>query len=255
MKRNLFFWFGCAVLMAAVASCGMTNNETKKKEAEVERRLGEAYLQQGNFASALKEFKKAEAKYPNDHLLQYDLGLLYAHRERYDEAIVHYKKALELSPNFGAALNSLGNAYAGKKDWDQAIFYYNKVINDMLYATPHFAYAGLGNAYFFKGDWQRAEKNYLQALNIKPDFVTALQGLSETYIAMGRVPEAVEKLQRAVRQVPDNASLHFQLARAYELALEFERAYRSYLKVIQLAPGSALAEQAEEGASKVKPLF
>jgi len=255
MKQNLFIWFGCAVLMTAVASCGLTNNETKKKEAEVGRRLGEAYLQQGNFAAALTEFKKAEAKYPNDHLLQYDLGLLYSHKERYDEAIVHYKKALELSPNFGAALNSLGNAYAGKKDWDQAIFYYNKVINDMLYATPHFAYAGLGNAYFFKGDLPRAEKNYLQALNIKSDFVTALQGLAETYIAMGRVPEAVDKLQRAVRQVPENAALHFQLARAYQLALEFERAYRSYQKVIELAPGSALAEQAREGASKVKPLF
>ena len=255
MKQSLFIWFGCVVLMTAVASCGMTNSETKKKEAEVERRLGEAYLQQGNFAAALKEFKKAEAHYPDDHLLQYDLGLLYAHKERYDEAIGYYKRALELNPNFGAAMNSLGNAYAGKKEWDQAIFYYNKVINDMLYATPYFAYAGLGNAYFFKGDLQRAEKNYLQALEIKPDFVTALQGLSETYIAMGRVSEAVEKLQRAVRQVPDNAALHFQLARAYQLAMEFERAYRSYQKVIELAPGSALAEQAREEAAKIKPLF
>ncbi len=255
MKPNLFIWFGCAVLMTAVAACGLTNNETRKKEAEAGRRLGEAYLQQGNFAAALKEFKAAEGKNPNDHLLQYDIGLLYAHKERYDEAIVHYKKALELSPDYGPAVNSLGNAYAGKKDWDQAIFYYDKVINDMLYATPHFAYAGLGSAYFFKGDLQRSEKNYLQALNIKPDFVNALQGLSETYIAMGRVPEAVEKLQKAVRHAPENAALHFQLARAYQLALEFERAYRSYLKVIELAPESALAEQAREGAGKVKPLF
>ena len=252
MKQKFLIWFGCVTLMVAVAACATTNNEKAKKEAEVTRRLGEAYLQQGNFSAALKEFKKAEKKYPDDHLLQYDLGLLYALKERYDEAIVHYKRALELSPTYGAAMNSLANAYAGKKDWDQAIFYYRKVINDILYATPHFAYTGLGNAYYHKGDFKRSEKNYQQALSIKPDFVRALQGLSETYIAMGRVPEAVEKLEKAVRVVPESAQLHFQLARAYQLSLEFEKAYRSYLKVIELAPETGLADQAEEGISEVK---
>ena len=255
MKRNFLIWIVCAVLVFLAVSCRTTDNETKKQEAKAARRLGEAYLYQGNYAAAMKEFKKAEKKYPDDHILQYDLGLLYARREKYDEAIAYYKRALEISPDFGPAMNSLANAYAGKKDWDQAILHYKKVVNDMLYATPHFAYAGLGNAYYYKGDLERSEKNYLKALSIKPDFVSGLQGLSETYIAMGRVPEAVEKLEKAVRLLPENAALHFQLARAYELSLEFEKAYRSYLKVIQLAPETPLAEQADEGASKVKKLF
>ena len=72
---------------------------------------------------------------------------------------------------------------------------------------------------------------------------------------MGRVPEAVEKLEKAVRLLPENAALHFQLAQAYRLSLEFEKAYRSYLKVIQLAPETPLAEQAEEGAAEVRKLF
>jgi Tfp pilus assembly protein PilF len=255
MNRNFVIWIACVVLIIFSAACTTTNNEKKKRQAKAARRLGEAYLHQGNYAAAMQEFKKAGKKYPDDHLLQYDLGLLYALKEKYDDAIVHYKKALELSPGFGPATNSLGNAYAGKKDWDQAIFYYKKVIKDMLYATPHFAYSGMGNAYYYKGDLERSEKNYLQALSIKPDFVSALQGLSETYIAMGRVPKAVEKLEKAVRKAPQNAALHFQLARAYQLVLEFEKAYRSYLKVVELAPESALADQAEEEAREVKKLF
>ncbi len=255
MKRNFLIFVACGVLVIFAASCKTTDNETLKEEAKAARRLGEAYLYQGNYAAAMKEFKKAEKKYPDDHILQYDLGLLYYRREKYDEAIDHYKKALEISPDFGPAMNSLANAYAGKKDWDQAIIHYKKVINDMLYATPHFAYAGLGNAYYYKGDLERSEENYKQALSIKSDFVSALQGLSETYIAMGRVPEAVEKLEKAVRLLPENAALHFQLARAYELSLEFEKSYRSYMKVMQLAPETPLAEQAEEGAIKVKKLF
>lgn len=255
MKRNLVIWIACVVLMIFSASCKTTDNETKKKEANATRRLGEAYLHQGNYASALREFKKAEKKYPDDHFLHYDLGLLYARKEKFDEAIVHYKRALELAPDFGPAMNSLANAYAGKKDWDQAILHYKKVVNNMLYATPHFAYAGLGNAYYYKGNLDHSEKNYLKALSIKPDFITALRGLSETYIAMGRIPEAVEKLEKAVRLLPENAALHFQLARAYRLALEFKKAYRSYLKVVTLAPETPLAEQAQKGAIEVKKLF
>ena len=255
MKTNLVIRIACVALMMFVVSCETTDNEVKKQEAKATRRLGEAYLHQGNYAAAMKEFKKAEKKYPDDHILQYDLGLLYYRREKFDEAIVHYKKALEISPDFGPAMNSLANAYAGKKDWDQAIIHYKKVINDMLYATPHFAYSGMGNAYYYKGDLERSEKYYLQALSIKPDFVSALQGLSETYIAMGRIPEAVEKLEKAVRLFPENAALHFQLARAYRLSLEFQKAYNSYRKVVELVPETPLADQAEKGAREVKALF
>ncbi len=255
MKRNLVIWIGCTVLIMAFASCVTQNKETNEKEANAYRRLGEAHLQQGNFAAAIKEFKKAEAKNPDDHLLQYDLGLVYFRLGKFDEAIVYHKKALELSPNYGPAMNSLGNAYAGKEDWDQAIFYYNKVTKDVLYATPHIAYSNLGNAYYYKGDLERSEKYYREALDIKPDFITALSGLSQTYIAMGRIPEAVVKLEKAVREAPGAAVLHFQLGRAYQLALEFEKAHRSYQQVVRLAPDSALAEQAEKAGRKVKALY
>jgi type IV pilus assembly protein PilF len=255
MKRNVLIWIGCAVLMMAFASCAPQNKETKEKEANAYRRVGEAYLRQGNFPAAIKELKKAEAKNPDDFLLQHDLGLAYFSLGKYDEAIGYYKKALELSPNYGPAINSLGNAYAGKEDWDQAIFYYNKVIKDVLYATPQIAYSNLGNAYYYKGDLERSAEYYQKALDIKPDFITALAGIAQTYIRMGRIPEAVAKLEKAVRIAPGVALLHFQLGRAYQLALEFEKAYRSYQQVVRLAPDSALAEQAEKAGKEVKNLF
>jgi tetratricopeptide (TPR) repeat protein len=62
-------------------------------------------------------------------------------------------------------------------------------------------------------------------------------------------------LEKAVRISPDSAVLHYQLGRAYQLALEFEKAYRSYQKVVRLAPDSALAEQAEKAGREVKALF
>jgi Tfp pilus assembly protein PilF len=241
--------------MFVMAACATMTDEKSKKEAEAYRRVGEAYMQQGNFARAMREFNKAEAKNPNDHLLQYDLGFLYLRKKHYDQAIVRFKRALDLKPDYGEAINSMGNAYAGKEDWDQAIFYYKQVVSDILYGTPYFAYSNLGNAYYYKGDLELSEKYYLEALQIKPEFVKALQGLAQTYIAMGRIPEAVERLEKAVRKAPDSPPLHFQLAKAYRLALEFKKAYNSYRKVVDLAPESPLAEQAEKEARKVKALY
>jgi len=255
MKRNGLIYIGWFVLIVVLAACATTSDKQKKRESDAYRRVGEAYLQQGNLATAMKEFQKAEAKYADDHLLQYDIGLVYSLKKQYDQAIVHFKKALDLKSDYGEAINSLGNAYAGKEDWDQAIFYYKKVVSDILYGTTHFGYAGLGNAYYWKGDLQLSEKNYLKALEAKPDFTRALRGLAKTYIAMGRIPEAVGKLEKAVRKAPNSPALHFELAEAYRLALEFKKAYNSYRKVIELAPETSLAERAEAGAREVKALF
>jgi Tfp pilus assembly protein PilF len=63
MKRNFLIWIACVVLMMLVTSCKTTDNDAKKQEAKATRRLGEAYLHQGNYAAALKEFRKAEKKY------------------------------------------------------------------------------------------------------------------------------------------------------------------------------------------------
>jgi tetratricopeptide (TPR) repeat protein len=168
MRRNWLIYTAWFIFMLVFTSCTTMTGEHSRKEAEAFRRVGEAYLQQGNLASAMKELKKAEAKYPNDYLLQYDLGLIYYSRGRFDEAISHYKKAVELKPDFGPAINSLGNAYAGKKDWDQAIFYYNKVITDILYATPYFTYAGLGNAYYYKVIWNVQKNIILKPCRLSP---------------------------------------------------------------------------------------
>jgi Tfp pilus assembly protein PilF len=255
MKNNWLIWAGCSVLIFLMAACATTTDEKNKKESQAYRSLGEAYLQQGKFALAMREFNKAEAKNPNDHILQQDLGLLYSLKQQYDQAIVHFKKALDLKPDYGEAINSMGNAYAGKEDWDQAIFYYKQVVGDILYGTPHYAYSGLGNAYYYKGDLEQSEKYYLEALELKPDFVKALGGLAQTYIAMGRIPEAVENLEKAVRKDPASPRLHFQLAKAYQLALEFKKAYNSYRKVVDLAPESPLADEAEQEARRVKALY
>jgi Tfp pilus assembly protein PilF len=253
MSRHRLDWTVLVVMAFYVVSCATTANmEVKKKQGEALKNLGEVYYKQGDYTSALRELLKAEALYPNDPYLQDDLGLTYKAKKRPDLAIKHFKKALEIKPDYAPAKNNLGTVYLDKKEWDTAIKYFKEVSENMLYATPHIAMANLGWAYYNKKEYTLAEAYYLKALDLEPEFINAQRGLGLTYIAMGRIDEASEILERAVKNYPKAALLYDDLARVYVLSHEYEKALDAYHKVIELAPDTAMAKEAEKAARRIK---
>ena len=202
-------------------------------------------------ALALKELLKAESLNPNDPYLHNDIGLAYYGKHKYDKAIGHYKRALDLESDYAPAMNNLGNAYMAQKRWDSAIEYYEQAIESSLYATPHFPMSNLGAVYYEQGDYRRSEKYYLEALKLQSDFVQALRGIARTYLATGRVDDAIFKLQKAVRINPDAAVLFYELGTAYQSAGNSRDARAAYKQVIHLAPESAVADQARMALKKL----
>lgn len=238
-------------IMVFTVACASTQNPQQKKKAEAARNLGEAYLREGDFTQALQELLKAESLNPDDPYLQNDIGLTYYGKRRYDEAIRHYKKALDLKSDYAPAMNNLGNAYMAQKKWDSAIEYYEKALESALYATPHFSLSNLGAAYYEKKEYQLSEKYYLEALDLQSDFVQALRGLARTYMAVGRLEDAIFRLKKAVRISPDVALLHYELGNAYRLAGYRRDARDAYQEAIRLAPESTVADEARLGLKKL----
>ena len=255
MKKILVVGIVCVLLTGLILACTTQNLEEQKAQEEAIRTLGEAYLRQGKYRVALKHLKKAEALYPSDHLLQDDLGLAYLYLKDPDLAIFHFKKALEIKDDYSPARNNLGNAYAEKKEWDKAIEQYEIVISNLLYVTPQFPYSNLGIAYYHKQEYGLSEKYFKKALDITPDFVRALYGLAKTFIASGRIAQAVETLEFTVAKHPENARLHFELAETYKLKRDYRRAYGSYIRVVQIDPNTALADKALIEAKLLQPLL
>lgn len=255
MKKIGLVAASCMVLVFFLASCTTKNMEKEKKVAEKTRVLGEAYLRDQKYTDALREFLKAEAIYPDDHILQDDLGLVYLAKGRYDLAIRHFKKALELKDDYTPARNNLGNAYAADKDWDRAIEQYQIASSNLLYATPYYPLSNLGFVYYQKKEYDLSEQYYLKALEIRRDFVGALHGLAKTYLATGRVSEAIDKLEKAIEISPDAAFVYFDLANAYRQNRDFKKAYTLYNKVLELDPNTPLADKALEEARKIEKLY
>ena len=256
MKKFWLVGASCILVFTVILSCtSKPDPEQQRAQGEAARNLGEAYLRQQNYTAALREFLKAEKMIPDDYFLQNDLGLAYYYKGEPDKAIFHFKKALEFKEDYAPARNNLGNAYMLKQEWDNAIEQYKIVISDLLYATPQFPYSNMGLAYYHKKEYRLSEKYFKESLKIAPDFANALYGLSRTYIASGRVPEAVQKLEYAVSKAPEQAQLLFELAEAYVLMRDYRKAYGAYIQVVQINPDTPLAEQALKKAQRIKPLL
>ena len=144
--KKALVWALSILWIFSLFACAGTQAK-RKKQARLTRALGEAYMQQGNFTEALREFLKAEKLNRNDHLLHNDLGLAYMAKERLEKAEFHFKKAIDLRTEYAPAKNNLGTVYLVQKDWDAAIAQFQTVARDVLYATPHFPLTNMGIAY------------------------------------------------------------------------------------------------------------
>jgi type IV pilus assembly protein PilF len=247
-------WLGGCVLLITllgVVSCA-ADFTVQKKQEEASRNLGEAYYKRGNYTAALREFLKADSIYSGDPFLQDDLGLTYKAKQRPDLAIEHFKKALEINPDYAPAKNNLGAVYLDEGDWDTAIKYFKAVLNNLLYATPHLPLANLGWAYYNKKEYHLAEKYYRESLDLKPKFIYALRGLGLTYMAMGRLNDAAQILEGAVKDYPNADLLYLDLGKLYTLSGDDNKALTAYQKVIELAPDSDLAEKAKKAIQDIK---
>jgi type IV pilus assembly protein PilF len=253
LRRKKYIWVVPFLLIFAMISCA-ANLEKRIRQSRDTRTLGEAYLRQGNYTDALKEFLKAEEFYPKDHLLQNDLGLVYMAKKSYENAKGHFNKAIKIKPDYAAAKNNLGTVYLATEEWDAAIDVFEGVLGDLLYTTPHYPLSNLGLAYYHKGAYRRAETYYLKSLAIEPNFVLALRGLGKTYMALNDYQAAVSSFEKAIQEAPNFTELYLDMGNAYQQSNEYKKALFSYRKVLELAPDSSLAEAANKEIEKIEGL-
>lgn len=251
MKSVWLFFIALLACTLCLPSCGIDHKGAEKDQSAAIRDLGEAYMNQGQYTQALREFSKAELLWGEDPYLQNDLGLAYLAKGNPELAVDHFKKALDLSPDYSPARNNLGSAYLDEKNWDAAIKCFKKVSEDLLYATPHYPLTNLGFAYYKKGDYDKAESYYKQALDIKPEFPKALHGMALVELAKGDPAKAISLMEKAVSAVPDAAPIYLDLGRAYQQLHEYNKAYQTFKKAASVAPNAKLRREAEEAADRV----
>lgn len=103
----------------------------------------------------------------------YELGSLLLDKKLYSQAAVHLKQALKV---------------LDKEESENAALVYN----------------ALGFAYFAQEQIDLAIRNYKEALQISPDYVTALNNLGHSYERKQLIGQALEAYEEALKNEPQN---------------------------------------------------
>ena len=124
------------------------------------------------------------------------------HREkRWDEAVKFWKTQFDFNRDASRYLTYLGISLVRTNALDQAADVFKK-LRDFFPREP-WGYIGpclISDAHH---DWLLSMNGYLEALEKFPDEPSAVQGLAQAYIKLGRIKEAKESLEGTLRREPD----------------------------------------------------
>jgi protein O-mannosyl-transferase len=161
-------------------------------------------IQAGYWANSEKLFGHTLEITSDNYFIHNNLGVVLYENGRHDEATVHYNEALRVNP-----------------EWPEANY-------------------NLATALLDSGDYAEAAAHYETALKQKRD-PEGLSNLGFALTKIKRLPEAVERLNEAIRLNPDLYYARVNLAAALSEMGQAGKAFEQYKEALRIDPGSAEA--------------
>lgn len=147
----------------------------------------------------------------------------------------HYRKATFLMRNGEAK---------------QAIEAYQKAIKNkkrtLFFTKEPLAYNNLGRAYLYAEEYVPAIENFKKVIKMAPDRAEGHVNLTTTYLRQNLATEAREMCLDALQTFPKTALLHYNLACAYALEGESQKAMDSLTQAVRLNPELKTLAQQED---------
>jgi tetratricopeptide (TPR) repeat protein len=165
---------------------------------------------------------------------------IYLHQQgKLLEAEVIYRKILETTPNNPEALHFLGVIAYQIGQYDTAI----ELIMLAIEENPlnPFYFSNLGLALRAEKKLELAEKNYRQAISLKPDYAEAHLNLGVALGDQGKANDAINSYRKAIEIKPDYAEAYNNLGAALSDIDELDQSIISYQTAVKLNPDFAQA--------------
>lgn len=155
-----------------------------RKTIDFDRNFWQAYNYLGliyndrNDPIAVEYFRTAINLFPENLEIRLNAGIVFQDFNRAEEAIEQYEYILSVDTTVYNAQFNKGYVYLELlKDYQKAIEAFTKAIE--LDRTSYPAFYNKGYAYEILGDLDRAEFNYRKALEIRPNYDPAVDGLND----------------------------------------------------------------------------
>ena len=233
----------------------------------------------------IKEKDKSTVQIQPQPQTPFRIGISYFSRGEYDKAIIEFEKSIELDASDTESNYYLGQCYLQKgiieynnknilkayslyrkanKIAEQVIPKYEKIIEDNPEDLN--SYLRLGYIYEvrsivpFINDYDKALEYYLKALDLtmssSPAGNTGIiiylnVRIGYVYFEKKKYSQAIEYLEIAEKMSPQNVEVAYYLGLSYDKIGEREKARELLSRVIELAPQSDFAREAEKKLKKL----
>jgi protein O-mannosyl-transferase len=168
---------------------------------------------------------------PNNSLINKELGNALEDQGNFDKAMYYYAKAIQITPNFAEPHNNLGRIFALKKDYKDAIYHYNEALR--IKPTFTEAHNNLATALLYQGNEKEAIYHYYEALRSNPNYAGAYYNLAKIYANQGKTEKTIILYRKALDCNPEMIQALYNLS--WINATHENEKYRNGEKAIELA--------------------
>ena len=221
-------------------------------------RAGNEFFRHGETDNAISEYKEALKLNPNNAEAHLKMGfLLYNAKSEYEQGMAHLSKAVRLAPKNPRARHDLAMALLHQKKFDQAIGHLSEAIRrmpeglDKQYKAVNMHH-NLGLALFYNRQFEESTTHLYRALGLDPNNAKIHYDLAKSLAAQGKTAQSLGYLRKAVSLKPeiDRApELHEFMAAGYAKAGQLRQAVLSEERALSLARAAgnqALAQRIQQ---------
>lgn len=193
--------------------------------------------QQGKIDKAEKHYRKALKLEPQNFDALQGLGAIAIHKKQYQPAIKFLESAVAINPVEPGLLTNLGLAYKHNGNKTRAREYFEK--STRINNTFGPAYYNLALLEMDENHFQQALETLYESERCRPGHIPTLTSIAYTLTRLGLNNEAISYFRHATKLDPDNANLHFELAKSCLTCRLDSEAIDELRKAIAINPGHA----------------
>jgi Tfp pilus assembly protein PilF len=243
-------------LMAACAA-GPGAGQKSEKDPRHQYNLGLIYLNnlspdEATIDRAIAHFQRALSLDPKYTLAHNALGLSHSLKGDLAAAAASFLKALEINPTFSEARNNLGSIYEAQGLLDRAEEEYKKAVSDETYASRQLPLYNLARMAFRQDKHREALEYVDRALRFDPRLAMGHNLRGMTLEKLEDDEGALVSYEKAVKLVPDDMNLLFNLALVCGKTGRTERAREALSTVLEKSDDAELRKKAADALAALR---
>jgi tetratricopeptide (TPR) repeat protein len=202
--------------------------------------MADVYNRQRDYSNAMSAFNKVIELDPNNAAAYIGLGDIQIRMQKPQDAARNLEKALVLDPSKNEARMFLGNAYEDAREWVKAADAYEKYLASNP-ANSWTIYQRLGMCRLEADQFDQAAAALNEAFKAQPQDQSIAYKLAQAYERGGKLAEAEDTYKKLAELSPKEAAAWYQnILVMYDKTSNSAKAVETVKKLIDLAPQNEL---------------